>query len=76
MINTFISWILTAMKMRSCGFDIFKPMSLHNLLLFIYLFYNRIAGFIWIMVAVFLFLYHTLDGIDGKQVIDKSLIGH
>jgi len=28
---------------------------------------NEIPGFIWILVAVFLFLYHTLDGIDGKQ---------
>jgi len=28
---------------------------------------NQIPGWIWILVAVFLFLYHTLDGIDGKQ---------
>ena len=25
------------------------------------------SGFIWVLVALFLFLAHTLDGIDGKQ---------
>jgi len=28
---------------------------------------NSIPGFVWVLVALFLFLAHTLDGIDGKQ---------
>ena|SRR6218665_1188971 len=29
--------------------------------------YSPIPGFVWILCAVFHFLAHTLDGIDGKQ---------
>ena len=34
-----------------------------------YLMYFHCSGFIWFLVALFLFLSHTLDGIDGKQVL-------
>ena len=31
---------------------------------------ETVPGWAWFLVALFLFLAHTLDGIDGKQVFD------